>query len=147
MGVPSTHHGAGCSMIRGAPRAGERPVAWPWGVPWGHQQGTPQMPVAPRAVPCRATRPALLAPPDAAPPASSRPLEKSLPCFDGPLRKSQIPQFLRVGKPPKKHNPPSSQQSFPFSPGSPRGVPSPGPPAARGVPSPSARRPAASWAK
>lgn len=103
MGAPCTHHGTGGSMIWGAPRAGERPVAWPWGVPWGHPQGTPQLPVAPRAVP-----PALRscsAPPNSSPPASSWPLKKSLLRLDGPLQKSHIPWFLRVGKPPKRHNP------------------------------------------
>lgn len=107
MGAPCTHHGTGCSVIWGAPRAGERPVAWPWGVPWGHPQGTPQLPVAPRAVPCHPPcAPARHHPTHLLqhPPGPSR-KKKNL-CLDGPVQKSQILCFLRLGKPPKRHNPP-----------------------------------------
>lgn len=143
MGAPCTHHGTGCSMIWGAPRAGERPVAWPWGVPWGHPQGTPQLPVAPRAVPCHPPcAPARHHPTHLLqhPPGPSR-KKKNL-CLDGPVQKSQILWFLRVGKPPKRHNPPQ----FPAI-----GLAVPRATSSRGVPSLSARRllppGAVSWAK
>lgn len=97
-------HGGLCDM--GCPtcwgKAGGLALGGPMGAP-------PRNPPAACGTPCRAVPPALRscsAPPNSSPPASSWPLKKSLLCLDGPVQKSQIPWFLRVGKPPKRHKPP-----------------------------------------
>lgn len=97
-------HGGLCDM--GCPTCWGKASGLALGGPMG---APPRNPPAACGTPCRATRPALLVPTTQL--ISSGILlapqekKKNL-CLDGPVQKSQIPWFLRVGKPPKRHKPP-----------------------------------------